>query len=116
MSKSVLGLLGGTPNLKMMTEKPIIESQNYIKHLVTLQRPDMLRHIPLEAKSLVNNLLSLEPKKRADHDRLLIGSFFQDPLSKVGDFVNLFYSKTEKQQKEFLCLIGKSLLRNSKEM
>lgn len=111
LDKSKLTILGGTPNLISLQEKPVQDSLDYLKLLVTNQKKEILSYVPFEAKSLVSNLLNLEPKKRADHDRLLNGNYFKDPQSKVTEFIELFFSKTEQQQKEFLCLIGKALIR-----
>lgn len=94
-----------------MLEKPIQESLNYLHLLVTSKKSGMMAYVPFEARSFVSNLLNVEPRKRADHDRLLNGSYFKDPQSKMNEFVELFFSKTEQQQKEFLCLVGKALIR-----
>ena len=59
----------------------------------------MMAYVPFEARGLVSNLLNVDPKKRADHDRLLNGSYFRDPQSKMNEFLELFFSKTEQQQK-----------------
>lgn len=92
-----------------------MEAQQYIIHLTTLKKNDLIRYVPESAKSLISNLLNVEPKKRADHNKLLEGSFFKDPLSKVNEFIQLFFSKTENQQKQFLCLIGKAIMRENFE-
>ena len=94
-----------------MSEKPLAESQNYLRHLVTTRKEELLEHVPVSARSLVNNLLHLDPRKRADHDKLLNGRYFKDPLSKMNEFRELFFTKTSEQQKEFLCLVGKGLIR-----
>jgi serine/threonine protein kinase len=94
-----------------MFDKSLEDSVEYIKVLVTSNKTKMMSFVPLEARSLVSNLLNIEPQKRADHDRLLNGSYFKDPQSKVTEFIELFFSKSEQQQKEFLCLIGKALIR-----
>jgi serine/threonine protein kinase len=111
MKKEKLSILGGSPNPQTMLEKPIQESIDYLTLLVTSKKKEMMQYIPFEAKSMISNMLNTDPKKRADHDRLLNGNYFKDPQSKVTEFIELFFSKTEQQQKEFLCLIGKALIR-----
>jgi hypothetical protein len=111
MKKEKLSILGGSPNPQTMFEKPIQESIDYLTLLVTSKKKEMMQYIPFEAKSMIFNMLNTDPKKRADHDRLLNGNYFKDPQSKVTEFIELFFSKTEQQQKEFLCLIGKALIR-----
>ena len=108
-------ILGGTINSKSNFDKPETEAEQYIKHLVTLKKDELLKYVPDNAKSLVTNLLNIEAKKRADHDKLLQGRFFKDPLSKVNEYIQLFFSKTENEQKQFVCLIGKAILRDKYE-
>ena len=99
--------------MRTNAEKPITESRNYLQHLVTIKKKELLEFIPGPCQGLVNNLVNVQPKKRADHERLLQGSYFRDPLSQVNDFIQLFFSKTEQQQKEFLCMIGKAVIRTT---
>ena len=96
-----MSIFGGTPSAEGMIEKHVQESLDYLTLVVTSKKKEMMSYVPFEAKNMVSNMLNVDAKKRADHDRLLNGNYFKDPQSKVSEFIELFFSKILIKKKKF---------------